>query len=346
MKNIRERFNNYVKEKGNALGEKYLSGAKIGDYLTSEVNVKTPVALGLAGLLGVGSGCSTIKSKTEYESANELFTDYKEEQKMTRKELRESGYGAVDDYVKDFEKYQKEGDREANLTEKTENSDRERRKAKEDYSESYLELCDKLGVKPTGDTRNKNQRSPRDTDPKTNIFDSEMYLHIGPFLEERTPYDEEVADIDPYTITGIELELGNNKGFFNLFAGQNNGITLENTNDGTGVSEIESTMRTFGMGGGVNLINNPSFRLGLEGGLLMNNETIEGTFTDNLGNVTLIDESGRSKGLYAGAKLEWQPLDWMSLTFGAGNTWYSKDESDNTMRDFYKRFGIKFGGKF
>ncbi|MBD3247314.1 hypothetical protein GF378_01705 [Candidatus Pacearchaeota archaeon] len=76
MKNIRERFNNYVKEKGNALGEKYLSGTKIGDYLTSEVNVKAPMALGLAGFLGISSiNCSLPRHKNPKNRDERIWND-------------------------------------------------------------------------------------------------------------------------------------------------------------------------------------------------------------------------------------------------------------------------------
>ena len=336
MKGLRKKLNDFVKEKGNNLGKKYLRGAHIGDYLTEEVSPRNAAMVGLSIVAPYLAGCSTAKPKAYEGSAMNIFDKYQASQNLSAEELKNAGYKTWDDFVNAYKTYQREGDADANLPERTRQGDGRRENANKANADAFADLCNKLNLK---------------TEAKKDgvLPNPQLYLHIGPFLETRHPYDTEVDHVDPYTLTGFKLDLGLDKtfgGYFTAFGGSHSNIDMDNVNNGTGISEIESDLTTFGLGGGINLFSNPYFRLGLEGGMLRNWESIDGTFTDTHGNTRDIGASDYLDGYFLGAKATWKPFDWMALTFGADNTWFAKDESDNERRQWATNFALTFGGKF
>ena len=375
MKGLRKKLNDFVKEKGNNLGKKYLGGAHIGDYLTADVTEAGKKGFNLAGKyawkgldyaitpagkLGIAAavltsviGCSTAKPKAYDEPkaydglAINLFDRFKATQDISAEELQKAGYKTWDEFVNAYKLYQKEGNKDANLTERTRKSDKRRQKATEENTDAFTDLYSKLGIKTEAE---KDSTSGDGDDPSDlSLPNPEVYFHIGPFLETRHPNDTKVDSVDPYTITGFKFDLGLDKtfgGYFTAFGGSNSDIDMDNVNNGTGVSEITSNLTTFGLGGGINLFSNPYFRLGLEGGMSRNWESIDGTFTDTHGNTRDISASDYVNGYFLGAKATWKPFDWMALTFGANNTWFAKGESDNARRQWATNFALTFGGKF
>lgn len=86
MKTLREKFNNFVREKGNAFSQKINKNLHLGDYLTQEVQPRNVATLGLVTLVpAIFGGCST----TPKSRLDEAFLNYTESSEALVEEYNE-----------------------------------------------------------------------------------------------------------------------------------------------------------------------------------------------------------------------------------------------------------------
>ncbi len=382
MKNIREKFNNYVKEKGNALGEKFLSGTKIGDYLTTDVDVKKPIAYGLAaGTLF--TACNTTPKRETHQLVDNIYDSqvYQEGEKL-KADIRANTtktYGEIDrntskkvkglsdsaKKVKDIEDLVAETDKNI---ENTENTIKDNSENLSDEFEGYInDVNDQM--KKTSVYELTNEYSTKQKDLKENnknewglnfsigrlfqdhsggYFDPDRLLNI--IGEENKSLHKK--DASPATYLQIDLEKGLSKragiGAFARIFPENAYSERGQTDSGSNYKyDITSNMSSVGIGPFYKIYDGDVFDLTAKGYLTSTKENIDGdiTFLDS-GAEYNINDSGNFLGIEADAEMSWKINEALSLstTLGYQYTRLISRDDQNTEATFNGAIGIK--GKF